>query len=654
MTWTLRLLGKLELTAPDGAVVHLTSQRVQLLVALLALENGRPVDRARLWALLWEDRAEAQARNSLRQAFTALRKACDGPHPFPFRVDAREASADPGLIRTDTRRLSDLAETVSDDCAPPQRYQEFLSGLNLPGAELQAWLAQQRQRWREVFVRGACNAVAAAERQGNVAEAARRAETLLKADPFNEAAHRALVRGLLEAGDRAGALRKFQQCRDLLRSELQIEPDPETLALHTEILTAITLTAGPDQPMPPPAMPDREKPSIVVLPFAAHGDPGCRPQDFADGLTESLTDDLSRFHDLHVVASRSALAYRGGAPDAADICLKLGVRYALTGSVRIESGRLRVQARMVDGTDGRVVWTERYDRAAADLVHVRDELGEVIVATLANTYGGRLRKAWQNSPRAVSTVGSEAYDCFVRGLDLVDRWTAEALEPGVALLRRAIDIDPGFAKAHAKLSFCEVIAAHEGWSADFEASLDRGYQKARDAIAADDSEPWGHWALSYCHLFDGKHDLCLHSIKHALRLNPNDADILADLGLFHGCAGRPELGVGVLRDAMRRNPHFPDWYVLQLVQVEFDARRYADAERTHRRMRISSPLTDLYLAASLAALGRPVEAARVLARAQAEAPDAVARIRTDPRRLPYRRPEDRAHFLHYLDLAEAG
>lgn len=647
-------MGKFEMTAPDGVAVNLTSQRAQALVALLALENGRSVGRPQIWALLWEDRAEAQARNSLRQAFSALRKVCGVTHPFPFRVDATEASIVPDLVRTDIQRIADRAEVMRDEGEPLFRYQDFLLGVTLPGAEFQAWLVREREHWRELFVRAALEAVGTAERTSDLPEASRRAEMVLEADPFNEAAYRAQIRERLAVGDRVGALRKYQQCRDRLRSDLQIDPGPETQALYHQISAAISVTAPQNEPLPPPAVPDREKPSIVVLPFTAHGGVGSFVEDFAAGLTESLTDDLSRFHDLHVAASRSAFAYQQSAVDVASVCRELAVRFALSGRVQSDGGRLRVQARLVDGSDGRVVWTERYDRTGDDLWDLRDELSEVIVATLANTYGGRLRKAFQKSPRAVSSVGSEAYDCFVRGIDMVDQWTIEALEPGTALLQRAIELDPGFAKAHAKLSFCDVIAAHEGWAPEFDAALADGYRKARDAIAADDSEPWGHWALSYCHLFAGKHDLCLHAIEHALRLNPNDADIIADLGLFQGCAGQADRGVNTLKDAMRRNPHYPDWYVLQLVQVLFDAHRYAEVIKTHGRMRITSPLTDLYLAASHAALGDLPKAQRIFGKTRAEAPEVVDRIRNDPRRLPYRRHEDKAHFLDHLDRAERG
>ena len=128
------------------------------------------------------------------------------------------------------------------------------------------------------------------------------------------------------------------------------------------------------------------------------------------------------------------------------------------------------------------------------------------------------------------------------------------------------------------------------------------------AIARDDDEAWGHWALGGYHLFCGQHDRAIAAFQRALELNPNDADVINDFGPCLSCAGRAKEGVEMMRKAMRLNPHYPEWWLLVQGQVYFDARRYEDAIATLESLRTLDTIgVQLYLAASHAALGDRTE-----------------------------------------------
>ncbi len=139
------------------------------------------------------------------------------------------------------------------------------------------------------------------------------------------------------------------------------------------------------------------KPSVAVLPLAnLSGDP--RWERFADGITEDLITDLARDPDLHVIARNSTATYKGKAVDVRRVGQELGVRYVLEGSLRAETGRVRVTAQLVDASTGGHLWAERYDRPEADLFAIQDEVARNVAGALGGWYG-RLNKARRDEAR---------------------------------------------------------------------------------------------------------------------------------------------------------------------------------------------------------------------------------------------------------------
>src|SRR5262249_56434577 len=126
----------------------------------------------------------------------------------------------------------------------------------------------------------------------------------------------------------------------------------------------------------------RERPSIAVLPFAnMSGDP--EQEYFADGIAEDIITELSRFRSIFVIARNSSFTYRGQAMDGRKVDKELGVRYVLEGSVRRAGNRIRITAQLIDATNGRHVWADRYDRDLTDLFAVQDEVTRRIIGSIA-------------------------------------------------------------------------------------------------------------------------------------------------------------------------------------------------------------------------------------------------------------------------------
>jgi adenylate cyclase len=408
--------------------------------------------------------------------------------------------------------------------------------------------------------------------------------------------------------------------------------------------------AGAATPGPALNLPD--KPSIAVLPFEnMSGDP---TQDYVgDGIAENIITGLSRFRDLFVIARHSSFAYKGKVAKIPDVCRELGVRYVLEGSVQMSSGRVRVTVQFIDGTTNRHLWAERYDRTVEDIFAVQDEVTETIVGTLATSYGGRLRKAWSARADGSGQRNLRAIDYFQLGQDFLNRYTREDNLRARELFQKAADLDPGYAKPWAKMAFSHLYDRLFGWSEDAAASSASALKSATEAIRRDDDDAWGHWALGAYYLEClRQHDRALAELLRAVEMNPNDADVITDYGYFLSYAGRSHEGLEWALKGMRLNPHHPEWYVMQLGQIYYDARRYDEAIASFHSLSATDTVSiELYLAASYAALGHMGDSRKAIARALELDPEATIAKWTSPDSAPYSDPKDLEHFAGGLRMA---
>ncbi|MFZ0399071.1 MAG: adenylate/guanylate cyclase domain-containing protein [Methyloceanibacter sp.] len=399
-----------------------------------------------------------------------------------------------------------------------------------------------------------------------------------------------------------------------------------------------------------PSLPD--KPSIAVLPFVNMS--GDHAHDYlSDGITENIITALSRFRDLSVIASYSAFSYKGKALRIQDVASELGVRFVLEGSVQKSSTRVTITAQLIDGLTGAHLWAERFDRGVEDIATVLDDLTEIIVAGLATTYGGRLGKAWRGRAERTSPQNFQAYDYFQRGVDAFNLFTKGCTATAIQWFEKAIERDPSYGKPYAKIAWAHLVDVWLGWSEDTSFSMAEALKFATAAIQHDDDEAWGYWAMAGYHMFGGHHDRAISAYQRALELNPNDADVLNDFGQCLSFAGRATEGVEVVHKAMRLNPHYPDYWVMQLGPIYFDARRYEDAISTLEKLHSKDTIgVQLYLAASHAALGHTDQARATMASVIRLDPLATLERLAPTFLAPYQNASDRDHLRE--NLVKAG
>ncbi len=318
--------------------------------------------------------------------------------------------------------------------------------------------------------------------------------------------------------------------------------------------------------------PMRDKPAIVVLPFAnMSGDP--EQEFFADGLTEDVITELSRFRDLLVISRNTSTRYKGKAVEVKKIARELAVNYLLEGSVRKLGNRVRVTVQLIDAEADRHIWADRYDRDLEDIFAIQDEVTSSVVATLFP----RVEAATRERAACKPTENMVAYECVLAGKLLHHRSTKEDNAAAMVMLERAIELDPRYAHAHAWAACVLGQAWVNGYCADREATWKRIMAELQTAHALDDNVSDVHRILAAVHLTHDDHDKAVYHQDRALALNPNDDLIVVQQGELLTWLGRAEEGIDWIKKAMRLNPYHPERYWNHLGRAYFVAHRYAEA-----------------------------------------------------------------------------
>lgn len=403
--------------------------------------------------------------------------------------------------------------------------------------------------------------------------------------------------------------------------------------------------AGASAAAPPAAGPRADQPSIAVLPFVdSSGDP--EQAWFSKGISEDLITDLSKLSGLLVISRNSSFRYGSEARDPARIGRELGARYLLEGSVRKAGTRVRVSAQLTDTQSGYQLWAERYDRELEDIFAVQDDVARQIVAALEIKLTRGERSRIGHSP----TRNIEAYEFFLRGMEAYARRTPEMNALAKSLFTRAIDLDPAFAAAYARLGRVYMTERMFQWSDD-DALLERAEALAEQGIALDPSLPGAHQTLAYVRLVARRFDDATTHARRAVALDPNDADARVTLSEVLCCAGEPAEALEQAELALRLNPHYPPSYLFALAQAYQLLGRNGEGIEACRRLIVRHPehsRAHFLMALMLYESGRVEEARAALEESHRLNPDyTVGRMRDQ---VPYR---DRSISRRWVEIIRA-
>ena len=347
-----------------------------------------------------------------------------------------------------------------------------------------------------------------------------------------------------------------------------------------------------------------KKPSIAVLPLVnMSGDP--EQEFFADGLTEDIITELSRFHDLLVISRNSTFVYKGKAVKVQEVAREFGVDYILEGSVRKAGDRIRVTVQLIDAETDRHIWAERYDRQLEDIFAIQDEMTRAIVATLP----GRVEAATHDRAKRKPTDNMAAYECVLAAKVLHHRSTREDNAEAQRLLNRALALDPNYAHAHAWKACVLGQTWVYDWCADREVTFEQVAAELEITLGLDDNDSDVHRILAALNLNRDDHDKAAYHQDRALALNPNYDLVVVQQGELLTWLGRPEEGIDWIKKAMRLNPYHPERFWSHLGRACYCAEKYAEAAEAFSRITRPDYTHHAFLAATFAQMGNAVAAA---------------------------------------------
>ncbi|HEY6518719.1 MAG TPA: tetratricopeptide repeat protein, partial [Roseiarcus sp.] len=425
------------------------------------------------------------------------------------------------------------------------------------------------------------------------------------------------------------AYRQVKGRLDLMVSDLG-QTELKNIAEPIRVYSLEVGGAAQVSPAPSPAPAEKPAPlrlSIVVLPFISLG-VDVEHELFVDGVTESLTTDLSRINNATVVSRNTAFTYKGKPVDAKQIGRDLNVRYVLEGSIQRGGSRMRINVQLIDAITGNHLWADRFDKPMADLFDMQDE----IVSQLANQLRPELLAA--EARRAETMADPDSVDLYFQGVQQFNKGGVDNIEAARGYFERAVALDPtnidalvGAARADVLVGAIYTTEHRAERLADAEALLIKGISIAPRNF-------WAHLWLGFVQIQTNRASRAIGELEQALSLNRNLGAAHAWIGQAKITMGRADEAEAHVNEAFRLSPNdavaFIWTHIRGLAKLHLGAdeeaaalfRRSVDASRNY-------PLSHFYMAAALAYLDRLDEARAEVKAGQALAPNySIARFLT--------------------------
>jgi adenylate cyclase len=314
--------------------------------------------------------------------------------------------------------------------------------------------------------------------------------------------------------------------------------------------------------------------SVAVLPFADMSREGDQAY-FCEGIAEEITTALGRVDGLRVASRTSAFRFRPGSADSREIARRLKVRTVLEGSVRKVGDQLRVSVQLSDALTGFQLWTERYDRETRDVFAVQDEIARAVVGALRLALTPpQAARMWRPGTREV-----RAYDCYLRGRRLYERYATSEVEAAIQLFARAVEHDPSYPQAHAGLADCwSYLYLYRDRS---DTSRENAERASLKAVALDPESAQAQASRGLALSLSGRNEEAARALAEAVRLDP---------GLFeaHYFSARHAFATGQAAEALRHYEDAmrvrPEDYQAPLLaaQIYEDCGRTVDAAEVRR------------------------------------------------------------------------
>lgn len=412
------------------------------------------------------------------------------------------------------------------------------------------------------------------------------------------------------------------------------------------VIIAWQLDLGLLKPVPSSAT---KVPSVVVLPFKnLSNDP--QQEYFSDGITDDIITDLSQVGTLRVIARQSAYHYKNHNVSLDEIARDLDVVYIVEGSVQKDGQSIRINIQLTDVETGHHLWAERFDRDLIDVFTIQDEITRHIIDAMLVTLSD------QENQRVVSrnTNNFEAYDIFLQGQQYSRNRSRQGFELSRDAYKRAIEIDPAYARAYGALAVALTFGYRDQWTElSFEEAKERALELANKAVALNQSTPQVYWSLGFVHLFRKEFEAAEAAAKQTITMSPNYADGFGLLAFIANWRGKAVAAERYIKKAIELNPYHTFDYPWNLGLSYYTQGRYSEcAESLENALERNETALypRLYLSACYGNLGRQDDAEWEIEHVNTQRPGTtISHLATT---LPY---ENKKHLQVILqDLQKAG
>lgn len=350
-------------------------------------------------------------------------------------------------------------------------------------------------------------------------------------------------------------------------------------------------------------------PVLAVLPFVSNGVNETHAY-FADGLTQDVISALGRFPALTVLSWNAVASLKSQPGLPKDSARTLGARYHVEGQMHRDADRVRINAQLVDA-GGRVLWSGRFDEALVDIAGVQARMTTEIAGALAI----KVTQIEQNRAFAKPTTSLDAYDLFLRARPALQRPTRTGIVEARALLKRAIELDSGYAAAHAALAETYYLDLSMGWAQSPATTASRAEELALTALNIRSDEVRARVILGRLHLLHHRYAQARTELDRALEASPSDALALAGRGNVLMWTGQTQAAIAALETAQRLDPDMNAMDRFALSMAYYLNKRYAaaiDQSEINLRRTTNAHFSRIVLAAAYAQSGQSESAARAL------------------------------------------
>jgi adenylate cyclase len=369
-------------------------------------------------------------------------------------------------------------------------------------------------------------------------------------------------------------------------------------------------------------------PSIAVMPLTNLT--GDKEQDyFVDGLTEELTTEIMRCQDCHVIASQSAMQFKGQNFDPKDAGRELGVQFLLQGSVRRDLKTVKVTIQLLDTSSAEQIWGESYkrDQTAADLIAVQEEIAHEVIGVVSDHYG-LIKRRMSRESRKKAPTDLKAYDAILRFYHYETELTPAAFEKALAAMEQAIEIDPEYGLAWAMLGHLHADNYALGFC-EIEGALEKALTFAQKGVALAPNNQFAQDALTLVYFHRGNKELFMQHVEQTIALNPNSPYIIGVAGWHMVHYGEWDRGLNLLKKGMKLNPYHPSWFHLAPFMDYYRRGEYENALAEALKFNYPELFWDPVMrAATLGQLERQNEAKAALSQLLKLEPDFATRGRS--------------------------